>query len=96
MSHAVIYECNKNIGAVIHIHNKKMWEKYLHKLPTTPKYATFGTPELAYELKKLYNTTNFKTKKIAIFGGHVEGIIAFGKDLDEAYNIILKHFNKIQ
>jgi L-ribulose-5-phosphate 4-epimerase len=95
MTHANIYECNKNIGAVIHIHNNKLWKKHLYKLPTTPKYATFGTPELAYEIKKLYNNSKFKTKKIAILGGHVSGIIVFGKDLEEAYSIILKYFNKI-
>lgn len=93
MTHESIYECDKEIGAVIHIHNLNMWKKYLNKLPTTSKNATYGTPELAIEIKRLYNETDFKNEKIAVFAGHKEGIIVFGKNLEEAYNIILKYFN---
>lgn len=95
MTHAAIYECDKSIGAVIHIHNMKMWKKYLHKLPTTDKNTSYGTPELAFEIQRLYHDTEFKNIKIAVLGGHKEGIIAFGKDLEEGYRIILKYFNDI-
>jgi L-ribulose-5-phosphate 4-epimerase len=96
MTHEAVYECSKDIGAVIHVHNLAMWKKYLDKLPTTSKEATYGTPEIAYEIQRLYKETDFKEKKIAVLGGHKEGIIAFGKDLKEAYEIILSYFQRVQ
>lgn len=92
MTHAAIYECDKNINAVIHIHSLKMWNKYLDKLPTTSINATYGTPEIAFEIQRLFHQTDFKDKKIAILGGHKEGIIAFGKNLKEAYETIIKYY----
>lgn len=94
LTHAAIYECDKKIGAVIHVHNLEMWKKYLNKLPTTLKSIKYGTPEMAFEIQRLYHQTDFKEKQIAVLEGHKEGIISFGKNLSEAYNIILKYFNK--
>ncbi len=94
MTHLALYECSRNIGAVIHVHDMGIWKKYLNKLPTTPKEAAYGTPELADEIVKLYKQTDFRNKKIGIFGGHKEGLISFGKNLEEAYNIIINYFLK--
>ena len=91
LSHAAIYEFNIDVNAVIHIHHKDMWEKYLNDLPTTDKKAEFGTPEIALEIKKLAN----QSTGIIIMGGHPEGIISYGKSLSEAEKIILKYFNKL-
>ena len=91
LSHAAIYESNININAVIHIHNKEMWDKYLNDLPTTDKKAEFGTPEIALEINKLANNSS----GIIIMGGHQEGIISYGKSINEAEKIILKYFNKL-
>lgn len=91
LSHAVIFENNLSINAVIHVHHKKMWDYYLNKLPTTNKSISYGTPEMASEIKKLSNNKD----GIIIMGGHPEGIITFGKTLEEAKNILLLHFEKI-
>ncbi len=87
LSHAAIYESNVNINAVIHIHHKGMWKKHLNDLPTTSKNAEFGTPEIALEIQKLAN----KKSGIIIMGGHPEGIISYGKTLNEALEILLKY-----
>lgn len=92
LTHEALYECSKEIKAVIHVHNLKMWSKYLDKLPTTSKDATYGTPEIAKEIKRLYQESEFKKKKIAVMGGHKEGIIVFGKDLKEAYKVLLSYY----
>lgn len=89
MTHAAIYECNPKIKAVIHIHNLKLWNNYFEKLPTSDKKVPYGTPEMAYEIIRLYNETDLSKKKILIMGGHEEGIIAFGNHLEEAGNLIL-------
>ena len=91
MTHAAIYECSNEINAVIHVHSLKMWKKWINKLPTTSKDASYGTPEIVYEIKRLYKEENFKDKQIAILGGHKEGIIAFGKNLKEAFETIIKY-----
>jgi ribulose-5-phosphate 4-epimerase/fuculose-1-phosphate aldolase len=90
LSHAVIYECSPETNAVIHIHNLEMWEKLIHTVPTTRANISFGTPEMANEIKRLFEITNVGTDKIIAMAGHQEGIIAFGKTLDEAGEILLK------
>jgi len=91
LSHAAIYQANQEVNAVIHIHHQKFWEKYIHKLPTTPQNVAFGTPEMAYEISKLVK----QEKGIIIMGGHAEGIMAYGKSLNEAGKIVLNHYQKI-
>jgi ribulose-5-phosphate 4-epimerase/fuculose-1-phosphate aldolase len=91
MSHAIIYDSNPKVNAVIHIHHKDMWDCYFEKLPTTRKRAKFGTPEIAMEIKKLAD----KSSGIIIMGGHSEGIITYGKSLFEAEKILLNYYNTI-
>jgi len=95
LSHAVIYECSYETNAVIHIHNLDMWEKLIHKVPTTREEISYGTTEMADEIKRLFIETNVRTEKIIAMAGHEEGIIAFGKTLDEAGEILLNRMNKI-
>ncbi|HAF31031.1 MAG TPA: rRNA adenine methyltransferase [Bacteroidales bacterium] len=91
LSHAAIYKANKSVNAVIHIHHKRMWEKYVNILPTTPQNAEFGTPEIAYEIAKLI----VRDSGIIIMEGHPEGIISYGKSLIEAETILMNYYNKI-
>jgi len=95
LSHAVIYECSHETNAVIHIHNLDMWEKLIHKVPTTREDISYGTTEMANEIKRLFKQTNVKTEKIIAMAGHKEGIIVFGKTLDEAGEILLKSLHKL-
>lgn len=91
MSHAAIYESNNNVNAVIHIHHNKVWEKLLDVLPTTDKKAEFGTPEMAFEIARLSKTDS----GIIIMGGHPEGIISYGKNMEDAYQLLLKQYNEL-
>jgi ribulose-5-phosphate 4-epimerase/fuculose-1-phosphate aldolase len=93
LTHAAIYTSNSNINAVIHVHNLNLWEKLINKIPTTDEKAEFGTPEMAYEIMKLFRENQVTKKRILIMGGHKEGIISFGKNLEEAGNVLLDYFN---
>lgn len=93
MTHAAIYESDEKIGAVIHIHNLELWKNLLHKVPTT-KNVPYGTPEMAYEMIRLLKEDITKEKKIIVMSGHEEGIVVFGKDLDEAGKILLDYYQK--
>jgi len=95
MTHAAIYSIDKNINAVIHIHNQKLWDYLLNKVPTTSPDATYGTPEIAREMTRLFNDEQAGKKGIIVTEGHKEGVFTFGKDLDTAEKILMKYFNKI-
>ncbi len=90
MSHAAIYSCDSEIGSVVHIHNRKLWDKYLDVLPTTAKEVEYGTPEMAYEIIRLMGLPETQEGKVFVMGGHAEGIVAFGKTVEEAARRILE------
>lgn len=94
LTHAVLYEYDKNINAVIHIHNLTLWRKLMDKSPTTNKSVEYGTPAMAKEIIRLFDETNLKDVRMLVMAGHEEGIIFFGKDLNEAGNLILKELKQ--
>lgn len=81
MSHAVIYQHCPEVNAVIHVHDIKLWQQLLHKIPTTDASATYGSPEMAYSIIQLLQTTDLLHHKIFVMEGHPEGIFAFGENL---------------
>lgn len=93
LSHAAIYESLPQVGAVIHIHHKGMWDKYFNLLLTTSPEVLYGTPEMAREIKEFAGILKPERDNILIMGGHEEGIIAWGETLDVAGEIILKYYH---
>lgn len=89
MTHAAIYEAKQEAMAVIHIHSIGLWEKYKGNMPTSPVNAEYGTPEIALAIRDLCMNGKIKGTDVIIMGGHKEGIIAFGNDLEDAGNKIL-------
>ena len=92
LTHAIVYACDNSINSVIHIHSLNLWKNLIHRVPTTNIHALYGTLEMVDEFIGLYKEKTLKKEKILVMGGHEEGLIAFGKDLDEAENIILKYY----
>jgi L-ribulose-5-phosphate 4-epimerase len=90
LSHAAIYECSPETNAVIHVHSMAMWENLMHNVPTTSYNTKYGTPGMAYEIKRLFNKTTVTVEKILVMGGHKGGIISFGATLEEAGIILLE------
>lgn len=95
LSHAAIYETDPDVHAVIHVHHAEYWKKLLRLVPSTNSDAEFGTPEMAREIIRLFHETDVVQKKILVMGGHQDGIITFGKDLDEAGSYLLGYINSI-
>lgn len=91
LSHAAVYESSPETNAVIHVHNPGMWDNLINKVPTTSENVPFGTPEMADEIKRLFDETSVSALKILVMGGHREGIIFFGATLDEAGRILLNY-----
>lgn len=95
LTHAAIYESDPEVKGVVHTHHARLWKLLKNKLPTTDPAAEFGTPAMAEEIKKLMEKKDVRIEKIIIMGGHEEGIITFGRDMDEAGDVLLKYFNQI-
>ena len=88
MSHAVIYQALPWVKAVMHVHHAEMWRRLLFKVPTTDALATYGSPEMAYSILDLIQHTDLAEQKIFVMEGHEEGIFSFGKDFQEAFEVI--------
>ncbi|TFG41885.1 MAG: class II aldolase/adducin family protein [Chromatiales bacterium] len=89
MTHAAIYELDSSINAIVHVHDKSLWDKYLNTLCTTHADIQYGTPEMAQEFRRLYEETAFRSQGIAVMGGHEEGLLSIGASLEQAATRIL-------
>jgi L-ribulose-5-phosphate 4-epimerase len=92
LTHAAIYQANPDINAVIHVHDRDLWENLLDRVPTTARDCAYGTPEMAREIIRLCQQEDLKNLKILVMSGHEEGIITFGNNLDEAGEVLLKYY----
>jgi L-ribulose-5-phosphate 4-epimerase len=95
LTHAAIYESDATAGAVIHCHDSKLWAAVLNEAPTTSKTADYGTPEIANEIMQLFTRTNLRSRKIVVMAGHEGGIVTFGKDLQEAFAVLMRERKKV-
>jgi len=89
MTHAALYELDPSITAIVHVHSKPLWNQNLHVLPTSDSTITYGTPEMATELGRLYRESPFGSGGIAVMGGHEEGLVSFGASIEQAVTRIL-------
>ena len=96
LTHAAIYESLPEVGAVVHVHCLWLWEKLLNRYPTTSSEIGYGTPEMAYSVGKLASGRKSGEEKIIVMGGHREGILAFGCNLTETTDQIIKIYNNYQ
>lgn len=96
LTHAAVYEMLPEVGAVVHVHCLWLWERLLNNYPTTSGEIEYGTPEMALAVQSLAAELVSSDKKIIIMGGHREGILAFGKNLEEATTQIIKIYNRYQ
>ena len=82
-SHAMIYQINSEINAVIHIHSKALWE-FMKEKNTLFTNAEYGTTQMVEEIASLYKAKNPFDESIFVMRGHEDGVIAFGKNVKEA------------
>jgi L-ribulose-5-phosphate 4-epimerase len=94
LTHAAVYEADAATGAVIHCHASKLWAALLNQAPTSSKAVDYGTPEMAYEIARLFKVTDIRTRKILVMAGHEGGILAFGRNLEEAFDVLMRERTK--
>ena len=90
MTHAAIYQLDQQISAIVHVHSKDLWCRYMNTLPTTAADVPYGTPAMANEFRRLYRDTDFRQAQLAVMGGHEEGIISIGGTLEQAATRVLR------
>jgi L-ribulose-5-phosphate 4-epimerase len=94
LTHAAVYESDAKVGAVIHCHDSKLWAALLNQAPISSKAVDYGTPEMAYEIARLFKMTDVRTGKVLVMAGHEGGILAFGRNLEEAFGILMRERKK--
>jgi L-ribulose-5-phosphate 4-epimerase len=89
ITHAAIYQLDRHIGAVVHVHSRSLWRKYMNRLPTTVPEVPYGTTEMANEIRRLYRDTDFRKTRLAVMGGHEDGLLSYGRTLENAAKRVL-------
>jgi ribulose-5-phosphate 4-epimerase/fuculose-1-phosphate aldolase len=89
LTHAAVYESEPQAGGVIHCHDLKLWSAILDKVPTTPKGVEYGTSEMADAVRRLFDVTDVKRRKIFVMAGHEGGLVTFGRHLGEAMGVLM-------
>jgi L-ribulose-5-phosphate 4-epimerase len=95
MTHAMFYQADESVGAVIHVHHLEFWKRLLGRVPTTAAGVEYGTPDMAREIVRLYRTSDLPVRKLAVMAGHEEGVISIGRTLDEAGAVLLCAYESI-
>ena len=90
LTHAAIYQSDSSASAVIHCHDSALWRMLLDRAPTTSNTVPYGTPEMAYEIIRLFEVGDVGGKKMFVMAGHQDGIVAFGKSLDDAFGVLMR------
>jgi ribulose-5-phosphate 4-epimerase/fuculose-1-phosphate aldolase len=90
LTHAAIYESDPSTSAVIHCHDSALWTMLLDRAPPTSEAVAYGTPEMAYEIIRLFELSDVRSKKIFVMAGHQDGIVAFGKNLEGAFDVLMR------
>jgi L-ribulose-5-phosphate 4-epimerase len=94
LTHAAIYESDASTSAVIHCHDSVLWRTLLDRVPTTSKAIAYGTPEMAQEIMHLFDVNDVRSRKILVMAGHQDGIVAFGKNLEDAFDVLTRVRNR--
>jgi len=88
LTHAAIYAVEPEAAAVIHCHSHNLWQRLREVAPTTAGHIEYGTPEMAREVQRLFTATTVRQERIFVMGGHEDGMVAFGRTLDAAFDVI--------
>lgn len=90
LTHGAVYDLGPHIRNVIHAHCAEIWASArVLQLPMTRPAIAYGSTEMAEEMRRVAGSTTFMTKQILVMQGHEDGVIAFGRTLEEAARVLL-------
>lgn len=84
LTHAAIFDLDPQICTIVHVHSLQLWESLQGRVPTTDPKVAYGTPAMAKEFRRLFRDTDLPVSRLAVMGGHDDGLISFGVSVREA------------
>jgi L-ribulose-5-phosphate 4-epimerase len=84
LTHAAVYAMDAKTRAVVHGHAHALWRGLLARGSATAPHVSYGTPEMAREVQRLFRETEVRTTKVFAMAGHRDGIVAFGQNCQQA------------
>jgi ribulose-5-phosphate 4-epimerase/fuculose-1-phosphate aldolase len=85
LTHGAAYDLGPHVRCVLHAHSPVLWKAARAlRLPTTEASASYGTPEMAAEVQRLFREGLFAERRILAMGGHEDGILVVGRTAEEA------------
>ncbi|WP_340121743.1 class II aldolase/adducin family protein [Methylobacter svalbardensis] len=95
LTHASVYAQNQAIQAVIHAHSPEIWKHTVALgLPHTSVDIPYGTVEMAMAVEQLFQSGKLTQTSLFTMLGHEDGVIAFGRNMEEAAWELIKHLSK--
>lgn len=95
LTHASVYAQNPAIQAVIHAHSPEIWKHTVALgLPHTGVDISYGTVEMAMAVEQLFQSGKLTQTSLFTLLGHEDGVIAFGRNMEEAAWELIKHLSK--
>lgn len=92
MTHGAVYDLSPSIRFVLHAHSPHIWHLADRlRVPVTDPDVPYGTPEMAGEVDRLAHSSSLLDCQIFSMGGHEDGVITFGKTVEEAGLVLVKY-----
>ena len=80
------------LRAVLHGHAPLLWRRARElRIPCTAPGVAYGTQEMAREMARLYRASALPEQQILVMTGHEDGVIAFGRSVDEAGQVLVTY-----
>ncbi len=95
ITHAAIYALSSNINAIIHVHNKKLWDFMLENGYLSTNNTPYGTPEMVKDINAMYASKDPLLNNAFVMKGHFEGVVTFGNSLKEAEKVLFEIIEKL-
>lgn len=89
LTHYAVYRAVPGFVAVVHVHDRQLWERHRGLLPTTDPTVEYGTPSMAREIERIVGLGEFVRDGLLVMGGHKDGLIAAAPDLALAVSRML-------
>ncbi|MBW2731245.1 MAG: class II aldolase/adducin family protein [Deltaproteobacteria bacterium] len=90
LTHGAIYDLAPHIRFVMHAHAPVVWQRAKAlRLPMSVREAANGTVAMAREVQRLYCESALAERQIFAMGGHEDGVIVFGRSVDEAGTVLI-------
>ena len=94
LTHAAIYDLDDALRVILHVHSPQIWNSAADKgIASTDPAVEYGTPAMAEEVRRLFSKTAARHAGLFAMGGHADGVVSFGADVEQAGQILLQAIN---